>query len=380
MTNKNSRPNDNQRLYYLSFNHFAKIGPNQLQKLENYFSDLEPAFKASRGELEKAGLRSKISAEFLSWRKSFDLNRAVEELEKEKIKFITWHEPDYPPLLKEIPAAPPLLYYKGILSGELKSRLAVVGSRQPSAYAEKLIDELLPEVMASRIDIVSGLALGVDSLAHRAALKHGGPTLAVLGSGLNSAHIYPRHHCRLAEEIIADGGALISEFSPSTPAYKQNFPQRNRLISGLCQATLVIEAQARSGSLITANYALEQNREVLAVPGNIFSEFSIGTNQLIKVGAKTVVAAADILEVFGITSEIENPIAPSRAKTSYRPKDKIESAVYNIIKKADERSEKITTDEIIKLTKLDTSTINSTLSILEIRGIIRNNASGYDLY
>lgn len=366
-------------LSHLGFSYFGKIGPVKLQKLENYFPNLTNAFAATGFYLEQAGLSSKLAGEFIYWRQSFCPEKVIGELEKEKINFITWHDPAYPRLLLEIPAPPPILYYQGELNGEIKNRLAVVGSRKHSAYAEKATAELLPPLIEAGIEIVSGLALGVDSLAHQTTLNHQGKTLAVLGSGLNPANIYPWSNRRLAENIITSGGALISEFPPDTPPYKQNFPQRNRIISGLCQATLIVEAKDKSGALITANFALEQNREVLAVPGNIFSEFSAGPNKLIKAGAKTITAAEDILEVFKIESPAEPAKEKLKKRTHYQPENIIEAAVYNLIKQAGERAEKITTDEIIKISKLDIATINSTLSILEIKGVAKNDGCGYDL-
>ncbi|MFA5109632.1 MAG: DNA-processing protein DprA [Patescibacteria group bacterium] len=367
------------RLSYLAFSYFYRIGPINLRRLENYFPDLETAFQAAGGELEKAGLTSKLAGEFVTWRSSFNPGDALRELEKEKINFLTWRDPEYPALLKEIPDPPPLLYYKGRLNGEIKNRLAVVGSRKHSAYAGKTITELLPPLVSVGIEIISGLAMGVDALAHQAALDNKGITLAILGSGLASDNIYPYGHRRLAAEIVASGGALISELPPRTPPYKQNFPRRNRIISGLAQAVLIIEAQAKSGSLITANCALEQNRDVLAVPGNIFSEFSDGPNKIIKLGAQAVTAARDILEVFKIEIDGTDGNKTPEKTASYRPNNETERIVYELIKQADARAEKITTDEIIKKTKLDTATINSTLSILEIKGVAKNGEFGYDL-
>lgn len=375
------------RFYYLSFSYFNKIGPVNLKRLENYFLNLEAAFTGTSFDLEKAGLKESLVKEFISWRKSFSLSEARQELAKEKIDFITWHDPEYPALLLEIPSPPPILYYRGRLDANIKNHLAVVGSRQHSAYAEKTIAALLTQVATSGVEIISGLALGVDGLAHRAALQAGGRTIAILGSGLSADNIYPTENRLLAEEIINSGGAVISEFPPGTPPYKQNFPQRNRIIAGLAQATLVIESKEKSGALITAAYALEQNREVLAVPGNIFSEFSCGPNNLIKAGAKVITNVNDILEVFKITTDspsaTDKPrkIPPVTTKTDngYHLNNKIETIVYALLKEASEREETLTADEIIKKTKLDTATINSTLSMLEIAGIAKNTKSGYDL-
>ncbi|MFA6995514.1 MAG: DNA-processing protein DprA [Patescibacteria group bacterium] len=375
--------NEKNRQYHVGFSYFNKIGPMNLQKLENYFPNLLEAFKGSSSDLAQAGLHPNIISEFINWRQSFDLENILDKLIKKQINFVTWHDQAYPAILKEIPAPPPILYFKGNLGGEERNRLAVVGSREHSAYAEKVIAELLPTIIKEKIEIVSGLALGVDSLAHQATLNNQGITLAILGSGLDSNYIYPRSNYRLAENIISSGGALISEFPPITPPYKQNFPQRNRIISGLAQATLVIEAKAKSGSLITANYALEQNREVAAIPGSIFSEFSIGPNNLIAAGAKTVTNPKDVLEIFKI--KILNNKTPLNSQKiikkhlEYQAENKIEALVYDFLQEAERRTEKITADEIIKKSKLDTAIINSTLSILEIKGVAKNDESGYYL-
>jgi len=359
-----------------------------MKKIEQYFSDLKLAFWASNSELEKAGLNQKISNEFINWRKNFSFSGTLQELDKEKIKFLTWHDINYPKLLLEIPAPPFILYYRGKLNNQKNKRLAVVGSRLHSAYAEKIINELLPEVIKNEIEIISGLAKGVDALAHCAALNNCGITLAVLGSGLSAKNIYPPCNKILAENIIKNGGAIISEFPPNTPPLKQNFPQRNRIISGLASATLIIEAQAKSGALITANYSLEQNREVLVVPGNIFSTYSDGPNNLIKLGAKVITNSEDILEVFNIEPRTDPKLAKHSGQKrfftpNFIPENDNEKIIYQILKSATERAEAISTDEIIKTTKkvsqLDTATINSTLSMLEIRGVAKNEGIGYSL-
>jgi len=372
--------NYEDRYYYVAFNHFQKIGPINMARLEKFFPNVRQAFFAGTEELERAGLNPSLARDFTGWRKTpeADIENIINVLEKEQIKFITWHEPSYPALLKEIHTPPPLLYYKGSLDGQLKNRLAVVGSRRHSAYAAKIITELLPAVIDAGIEIISGLALGIDALAHQAALDSGGITLAVLGSGLDDHNIYPRANRQLAENIISNGGALLSEFPPGTPPYKQNFPQRNRIISGLAQATLIIEAKTKSGALITVNHALEQNREVLAVPGNIFSEFSAGPNELIKAGAKTVTKTEDILEVFKISADIKKDL-PKKINAPYQPENAIEALIYDLIKQASARAEHITPDEIIKKSQLDTAIVNSTLSMLEIKGLAKSDGFSYDL-
>jgi len=374
-----NRINDNQAL--LAFSYFQKIGPVNMRLLENYFSSIASAYLANSFYLEKAGLKPNLTTEFIKWRETFDLAAAENELTKENISFITWHNPEYPTLLKEIPTPPFILYYKGLkeaFSDKNKNRLAVVGSRKHSAYAEKVIVEFMPDLINQGVEIISGLALGVDSLAHQAAVDNNGITIAVLGTGVDSASIYPAINRRLASEIVNKGGLIISEFPPKTQPLRQNFPQRNRIISGLCQATLVVEAKEKSGSLITANYALDQNREVLATPGNIFAEFSGGTNNLIKIGAKTITKVEEILEVFGLeTDEQEKGKKQTKQKIIFKTEE--EKIIYDILKQSNERAEKITADEITRISKLDTSVINSTLSILELRGVAKSDGISYDI-
>ncbi|NLZ74738.1 DNA-protecting protein DprA [Candidatus Falkowbacteria bacterium] len=365
----------------LGFNYFSKIGPKSMLLLEKYFSSPAQAYLANLFNLEKAGIKYQIALDFINWRKTFSPQATEEKLTKEGVFFITWHDDNYPRLLKEIAAPPFLLYYRGsleVLNDESKNRLAIVGSRKNSAYAEKIITTFLPDLIEQKVEIVSGLALGIDALAHRATLNNKGITIAVLGTGVNANNIYPRANRCLAEEIIKQGSILISEFPPNTPPLPQNFPQRNRLISGLAQATLIIEAQKKSGSLITANFALNQNREVLAIPGNIFSEFSQGTNNLIKCGAKTITKVEDILEIFQL--EKSEPRKKKKIKTKkIILDDPLEKIIYQLLKQANERAEKINIDELVKLSKLDTSVINSKLSILELRGIIKSDGINYDL-
>ncbi len=369
----------------LAFSCFAKIGPTKIARLEKHFFGASQAFFAKAQYLESVGIKPDLIHEFINWRKRFSLISVEQELKKEKVDFITWHDPEYPPLLKEISSAPYIIYYRGnrrILSGQGKNRLAIVGSRKHSAYAEKLLNELMLSLIDRQIEIISGLALGIDALAHQAALDNNGLTLAVLGSGLDNSSLYPNENRKLAQAIIDKNGLLLSEFPLKTPPLRQNFPQRNRIISGLAQATLIIEAKEKSGALITAFHALEQNREVLAIPGNVFSEFSAGPNKLIKMGAKTITTAEDILEIFKLDEDKKSKHNFGR-KRNFLPekelKSETEKIIYRILRRAHERAEKITTDEIIKITKLDTALINSTLSILELRGIAKSDGISYDV-
>ena len=298
---------------------------------------------------------------------------------------MTWHDKQYPKLLLEINAPPPLLYYRGdIATLNQANNLAIVGSREHSSYSNKIVSELIPVLIEKKIVIVSGLAHGVDTLAHQETLSHQGKTIAVLGCGLNKNVIYPYNNRVLADKIIKNNGLLLSEFPPKTNPLKQNFPQRNRIIAGLCQATLVIESRAKSGSLITAYQALDQNREVLAFPGNIFSEFSQGPNNLIQRGAKVILNFNDVLEIFKLNEDIKTKKGNRSNKNSKSNElfleNEAEKIIYTIIKRSTESGEKINTDEIVKNSKLDTTTINSTLSILEIKDLIKNDFGNYSIY
>lgn len=207
----------------------------------------------------------------------------------------TLNRPDqlYPSWLREIPEAPIFIYYQGQPPPPAIFNVAVVGSRKPSVYGLQIIKYLLPHIIKKGFNIISGLARGIDTLAHQIAVNNNGKTWAVLGSGLDN--IYPQENKNLSLEIIKAGGGIISEFEPTTAPRPENFPRRNRIISGLSMAILIIEAEERSGSLITARHALEQGREVLAVPGNMLSPLSRGTNQLIQSGATPITDADDLL-------------------------------------------------------------------------------------
>jgi len=366
---------------YLGFNYFTKIGPVKIKRLLAYFPDIATAFQAEFGDLKRAGVKEALAEEFVYWRRSFQAEMIQENLAKNKINFLSWEDLLYPKILLNISSPPPSFYYRGHLKERDSSndyKLAVVGSRRFSAYSEKIINTLFPALIKAGIKIISGLALGVDTIAHQTTLTNQGITWAILGSGLTPKNIYPAENFSLAERIVAQGGALISEFPPDFPPLKQNFPQRNRLIAGLCAATLIVEAPQKSGALITANFALEEGREVLAVPGNIFSELSIGANNLLKEGAYLVNQASDILNIYGLETK-SDPHAETPPIKSPLLNNSAEKLIYNIIKEANEKSERPGVDEIIKKSQLDTALINSKLSILELRGIIRQNSSYYEL-
>jgi len=266
---------------------------------------------------------------------------------------------DFPPLLNEIPGKPKQLYVRGELPPEDWKWLAVVGSRALTSYGKQACEHLIEGLRGYPIVIVSGLAYGADACAHKAALNAGLPTVAIPGSGLDYSVMYPRANANLAKEIIKAGGAHLSEFEPDFKPFASSFPERNRIIVGLTQATLVIEAKEKSGSLITAKLATDYNRDLLVVPGSIFSETSRGTHQFLKLGAHAVTEPADILRILGIDSREATPVA-ERSDLSEN-----ERRVFEII------SAPCSRDELIVQLALPITESNILLSTMEIKGIIK---------
>ena len=276
----------------------------------------------------------------------------------EGIKTIDIKDGGYPKLLKEIEKGPKVLYYKGKLLFD-ENCFAVVGTRMCSSYGKQVALEIAGDLAETGLTIVSGLAPGIDSFAHRAAVERNKRTIAVLGTGLDEKSIYPQENLKLAKEILETGGALISEYPAGTRGTKFTFPQRNRIISGLSLGTLVIEAKQKSGALITAHYAFSQKRKVFAVPGQIYSSNSRGSHYLIKKGAKLVENANDVLKELNL---------PQKELSSFSEgENEEENLVLNVLKEG-----ALDTDKIIEETKLSAAKVASALAILEIRGKVRN--------
>jgi DNA processing protein len=353
--------------YLAALGFFHKFGPVRLKKIKNYFPCWQAAFTAGGAELIRAGIEENLAEEFSAARGRIDPEAIAVGLREENIKTVSLDEEEYPPLLKEIFYPPFLLYYQGDFSLAKQKCLAVVGARKCTYYGQQVIEKLIPPLVKNNFVIISGLAIGIDSLAQIETVKAGGRTIAVLGSGIDRKSIYPAQNLRLAEHIIEAGGAIVSEFPPGTPPLKQNFPQRNRIIAGLAQGTLVVEAGEKSGSLITARFALEEGREVMAVPGNIVSPLSSGPNNLIKSGAKPIFSAEDLLESFGFFPEkIPEKIEKDLSQFNFNERKILEKL----------SNEPVQLDELIRATALDTKIINSTLTILEIKKAVKNIGGG----
>ncbi|MGC8651361.1 MAG: DNA-processing protein DprA [Minisyncoccia bacterium] len=290
----------------------------------------------------------------------FNPEQEWERLQKLQIRFITLKDQEYPPLLKEI-AYPPLgLYLKGqALNNDNPRILAVVGTRKMTSYGQLVIEKIVKELANYQFIIVSGLALGVDTLSHRVTLENNGTTLAVLATGLDK--IFPSSNLGLSQKITQHG-TLISEFPLGTPAIKYHFPWRNRIISGLSKAALVIEAPEKSGALITANFALEQNRDVFAIPGSLFNKNSFGPNNLIKKGAKLISDINDILEEYQI-----KPSSPLSSHALHFDTE-IEKHIYELL----ESNESLLVDKIIEKVNDKTSEVLIGLASLELKGLIKH--------
>ncbi len=277
-----------------------------------------------------------------------------------EIKTVKITDKQYPALLKKITGAPKLLYYRGVLPTNKEKCFAVVGTRRPSDYGQQATLQITKELLDARVIIVSGMAPGIDTFAHQACVERGSRTIAVLGTGLDEKSIYPKTNLELSRQIIKHGGCLISEYPPGTRATKFTFPARNRIVSALSLGVLVIEAKEKSGSLITANLAIQQKKKLFAVPGSIYTLNSKGPNQLIKAGATLVESAQDIFDVLDIDPKKVLLKAPAAENAQ-------EELIFDAL-----QEESLYIDAIIKKTNLSAPIVGSTLALMEISGKIRN--------
>ncbi|MCD6093618.1 MAG: DNA-processing protein DprA [Candidatus Omnitrophica bacterium] len=327
------------------------------------FKSPEHLFNASPREVRQRGFKAKI-AEELQRVKKYDVSKELFLIEKDKIRIITLLDKDYPASLKSIASAPLVLYAQGEVLAQDCFAIAIVGSRLSSFYGIKTAERLSEELSYRGFTIVSGMARGIDTAAHKGALKSGGRTIAVLGCGLDI--VYPRENKKLKEEIIHQG-AVVSEFPLGTPPERFNFPIRNRIISGLSLGTVVVEAAKHSGALITANYALEQQREVFAVPGHIDSPTSQGTHQILKEGAKLVEDTDDILEE--LQPVIKSHLRELKKKSSSLPPrlNSEEERIYNLLSASRPKC----VDELSKKVAFPPGQVLTILSMLELKKIVK---------
>jgi len=341
------------------------LSNSTILKLLDYFYDLREILEISGENILKIpNLKRENLERILNSRSKINVSGFLEDNMKKGIKIITCLDEEYPEALRQIYNRPAVLYYKGDFL-DFEPAIAIVGSRKATAYGKWACEKFTKELVELGVTIISGLALGIDSIAHRTALDNGGRTIAILGNGIDIR--YPKKNAKLYDEIC-EAGAIVSEFPPGTQPLSYNFPQRNRIISGLALAVIVVEAKERSGSLITAHHALEQGKDVFALPGNINSIYSKGTNKLIKDGAFPLLDIEDLLEVVGDFRERNQ--SHKMDEFDYSTLSDIERKIVELVKEGP-----IHSDMIAYRTGLDIITVNSMLTILEMKGIIKELTS-----
>ena len=356
---------ENNLKEWLMLLNFAPFGAVRLKKLINFEPNVLLLTQQPQEFYLSAGIEPQIAEQYCAWRTTFNPQTQLEIIKHENIELLTINDPNYPILLKQIHTPPAVLFIKGKLPNALES-IAVVGARKISNYGKIITPLIVKELANQGIAIISGLAMGIDGEAHRATLSQNGITVGVVATGIDDASIYPTIHRYLANEIVKKGGAIVSEFPPLTMALRHHFPLRNRIIAGLARATIVLEADEHSGALITARCALDENREVFAVPGPITSPTSRGTNQLIALGAHCLTDAKQINEVLQLNnlknSELNQEI--------FSPTD-TEKTILKLFTK-----EPLHTDEAIRLSGLESHAVQKTIALLEMKGWLKDLGQG----
>ncbi|QQS16138.1 MAG: DNA-protecting protein DprA [Candidatus Moraniibacteriota bacterium] len=343
------------------------VGAEKLRKIAAHFETFESAWDAPLEEFIRAGIPSKLAETIVHTRKHISPEREFETLEQHRVRLISRESENYPALLAEIPNPPALLYLRGDIDFNRRPMITLVGTRKPTEYGIGIAREFASELAKSGIAVISGMALGIDKAAHQGALDGGGVTIAVLGNGLDDASISPRTHLDLAHTISLHG-ALLSDYPPGTGASEGTFPARNRIMAGLSLGTVVIEASEKSGTLITANLALDFNREVFAVPGSIYSENSRGPHALIKRGAILTASLSDILDALPLSKERENrEILSEQTESDQENISADEERLLKIL-----GSDTMHIDALIKHSTLETSNALSALAFLEMKGLVKN--------
>ncbi|MDE2683180.1 MAG: DNA-processing protein DprA, partial [Chloroflexota bacterium] len=353
--------------YWIALSQTPGLGAARFRLLESHFDgDLESAWKAPPRELRAAGIGGGVVKAITECREQVSPDGELERLSRTGVAALTWHDAEYPRRLKEVADAPPVLYCKGKLLPGDEASVAVVGTRRPTDYGYRITAELCAELAARGVVVVSGLALGIDARAHKATLDAGGRTIAALGNGLDM--VYPRENRRLAERIVEEGGALVSEFPLGTRPEASNFPRRNRIISGMTLGTLITEASETSGTRWTVYHALEQNREIFCVPGSVYSDASKLTNRLIREGAKLVCDVSDILVEIGLDTAVRQ-IAMTlgdadEPRSNPEPDDPDEADLLRHI-----THEPTHIDDLARLADRPITEVSGLLTLLEIKGL-----------
>lgn len=347
-----------EKCYWVGFNLVRGIGSVRLASLIAHFGDAYAAWNGEPEELRKAGLGTKTVNRLLELRKSVDLEGLWTKIQAQGVQIVTWADSTYPARLKDIEQPPPVLYVRGEWLPEDDFAVAIVGTRRITAYGRQITEELAAHLAGSGLTVISGLARGVDAVAHSAALKAGGRSVAVFGSGVD--RIYPPENRALAAQIMARG-ALLSDYPLGTAPESSNFAPRNRIISGLALATIVVEAGETSGALITAEFAAEQGREVFAVPGSILAPQSKGTNRLIQNGALPLLSVNDVLQALDFKRVGEQKVA-----RKILPADEVEAQLMDLLGR-----EPLHVDEIRHQSGLPVEKVSAALVMMELKGLVR---------
>ncbi|OGL40302.1 MAG: DNA protecting protein DprA [Candidatus Schekmanbacteria bacterium RIFCSPHIGHO2_02_FULL_38_11] len=357
---------DNNKKDWIALNLVSGIGKILFTRLLQHFGTASNVLKVSYNDLIKVrGIGDKLAKEIISLKDGRLIEEELRLINENSVEVLTLDSPEYPATLKTIHNPPPVLYVKGSIK-DFEPGIAIVGSRNPTYYGKAITEKLTGELVARGFAIVSGMARGIDTVAHTTAIEKGGKTFAVLGSGLNV--IYPQENSRLAERI-STSGAVISEFPMKMPPHRENFPVRNRIISGLSLGTLVVEASEKSGALITAKQALEQGREVFAIPGNINARNSKGTNSLIKEGAKLVEDISDIISELNVPQKSKTGAGNEASRETRLSLSKEETIIYSLI-----NENPVHIDVIAKESNLPVNKVSAILLNLEMNGIIKQEA------
>ena len=344
--------------YWVGFASVPGVGRARITLLEQQFGSLGRAWQAPLEALRRTPLDRRTLDAIEKRRNSVDLSAEMEKLARYDIKAFTWHDPEYPDLLREVVDLPPVLYIRGELLPEDRTALAVVGTRKASAYGREAARHIVTGLARSGVTTVSGLAYGIDTVAHRSALEAGGRTIAVLASGLDM--VYPAANAGLAREIV-QRGALISEYAPGIKPEASHFPRRNRIMSGISLGVLIVEAREESGAHLTVNFALEQNRDVFAVPGSIFAPGSRGPHRWIQEGAKLVTQPEEILE--------ELNLAVLGQQMELLPTVQATPGERRVLQHLSQ--EPVHIDMIGRLSGLPIAEVSSTLAMMELKGMVR---------
>lgn len=343
---------------------YVYFGPARTKLLIDFFGSAKKSWTASEKKLLDIGLKVKRIQDFIKYRNDFSTKSYFDRLKRLNIDFITYGDSNYPKNLRDLKNAPLVLYIKGKLSTSDENAVAIVGTRKMTSYGKEVTEQFAAELTSVGLTIISGLARGIDTVAHRAALETGGRTIAVLACGLDQ--VYPLENTLLAQKILAKNGAILSEYPLGYPALRESFASRNRIISGLSKAIIVIEGAQRSGTLLTASAAAEQGRPVFAVPGQITSPMSAASHFLIKNGAVIAFSTRDILNELNLQLKVDK-----KAIERVMPTGKEEKKLVEILE-----SEPLHLDELARISGFDVADVSARLTVMELKGIVKNLGGG----